>query len=254
MKNGMKAVFKTDKGRLRTNNEDSGGIFLNQDSQHLIVVADGMGGHQAGDVASQMTVSKLQEMWEKSKKIETADEAEEWLRHHIKEVNRIIFEYAKKNEHCEGMGTTIEAMIVTENFTTSAHVGDSRSYILNNSGFRQLTEDHTLVNELVRNGQISKEDAEHHPRKNVILRALGTEEDIKIDIKTVLLEEGDFLLLCSDGLSNKVLEEDMVEVLKNDDSVDQKAAALIDMANANGGEDNITLIILHFTNEMDEEK
>ena len=98
--------------------------------------------------------------------------------------------------------------MLPSSFSTIAHIGDSRCYILNDTGFQQLTEDHSLVNELVRTGQISKEDAEHHPRKNVILRALGTEPDVKIDIKTIMFEEGDFLLLCSDGLSNKVNEAD----------------------------------------------
>ena len=107
---------------------------------------------------------------------------------------------------CEGMGTTIVAVILTESFSTIAHIGDSRCYILNESGFSQITEDHSLVNELVRTGQISKEDAENHPRKNVLTRALGTEVFVDMDIKTIVFEEGDFLLLCSDGLSNKVHE------------------------------------------------
>jgi protein phosphatase len=147
------------------------------------------------------------------------------------------------------MGTTIEAVIASENLTTIAHVGDSRCYILNDSGFKQLTEDHTLVNELVRTGQITKEDAEHHPRKNWILRALGTEQDVKIDFKTIMFEEGDYLLLCSDGLSNKVNEKEMIQILQNEDSLEQKASTLITMANENGGEDNITLIILEYAND-----
>jgi protein phosphatase len=149
------------------------------------------------------------------------------------------------------MGTTIEAVIVTNQFTTIAHVGDSRCYILNDTGFHQLTEDHTLVNELVRTGQITKEDAEHHPRKNVILRAIGTEVDIKIDVKTIMLETGDYLLLCSDGLSNKVTEEEMMAILTNDSSLEEKATLLIKIANDNGGEDNITLIIIEFADEIE---
>lgn len=242
----VKAIFMTDKGRVRQNNEDNGGVFVNKDAQRLAVVADGMGGHRAGDVASAMTVSALQEMWEQTEGIQTADEAEEWLRTHILNVNAKLFEHARTNTECDGMGTTIEAVIVTNLFTTVAHVGDSRSYILNTSGFKQLTEDHTLVNELVRTGQISEQDAEHHPRKNVILRALGTEQDVKIDVKTIMFEEEDYLLLCSDGLSNKVNKEDMMEVLQNNEALEEKASALIKMANENGGEDNITLVILEF--------
>ncbi|MDR6997952.1 Stp1/IreP family PP2C-type Ser/Thr phosphatase [Neobacillus niacini] len=245
----MKAVFKTDQGRVRQNNEDNGGIFQNKDGHFLAIVADGMGGHLAGDIASEMTVQHLKDLWEQADGLVTADQAEEWLKTHINQVNMLLFEHSKNNPECEGMGTTIEAIIATNRFTTVAHVGDSRSYILNESGFQQLTEDHTLVNELVRSGQISKEDAEHHPRKNVILRALGTELEIKIDIKTIMFEEGDFLLLCSDGLSNKVREEEMVQILQNQDNLEEKAKTFIKIANENGGEDNITLIILVFDDE-----
>ena len=247
----MKAVFRTDRGRIRSNNEDNGGTFVNRDGHCLAIVADGMGGHLAGEVASGMTLTQLQQMWEPSEGLRTADQAEQWLKTNIYKVNKLLLEHSMNNLECEGMGTTIEAVIATDNFTTIAHVGDSRSYILNDSGFQQLTEDHTLVNELVRTGQISKEDAEHHPRKNVILRALGTEQEIKIDIKTIMFEEGDFLLLCSDGLSNKVTEDVMEEILKNGQSLEQKASTLINIANENGGEDNITLIILEFSDELE---
>ncbi|MFF2445895.1 Stp1/IreP family PP2C-type Ser/Thr phosphatase [Neobacillus sp. NPDC058068] len=247
----MKAVYRTDRGRIRQNNEDSVGTFVNRDGHRLAIVADGMGGHRAGDVASNMTLTHLQEMWEESEGIQTADQAEAWLKTHILHVNKLLFEHANNNSECEGMGTTIEAVIATQLFSTLAHIGDSRCYILNDTGFQQLTEDHTLVNELVRTGQISKEDAEHHPRKNVILRALGTEPDVKIDIKTIMFEEGDFLLLCSDGLSNKVNEAFMATILQNEDFLEQKASTLIDMANENGGEDNITLIILEFDDEIE---
>lgn len=243
----LKAVYKTDVGRVRKNNEDSVGIFINNDGQRLAIVADGMGGHLAGDVASSMTLTALKEMWEESERIQTADQAEEWLKSKIVQVNRDLFEHSNNHAECEGMGTTIEAVITTNLFATIAHVGDSRCYILNESGFQQLTEDHTLVNELVRTGQISKEDAEHHPRKNVILRALGTEQTVNIDIKTITFEEGDNLLLCSDGLSNKVSEEEMAEILKNDDNLDKKAETLISLANEHGGEDNITLAIVEFS-------
>ncbi|EKN64110.1 protein serine/threonine phosphatase [Neobacillus bataviensis LMG 21833] len=242
----MKAVYKTDQGRVRQNNEDSGGTFVNKDGHRLAIVADGMGGHRAGDVASKMSVAHLQESWEQTEGIKTADDAEKWLRTHIIEVNQLVFDHANNHEECDGMGTTIEAVIATNQFATIAHVGDSRCYIFNDSGFQQLTEDHTLVNELVRTGQITKEDAEHHPRKNVILRAIGTEQDVKIDTKTIIFEEGDILLLCSDGLSNKVKEDQMISILHSEDTLEQKALSLINRANENGGEDNITLIILEF--------
>lgn len=247
----VKAVYKTDVGRVRKNNEDSVGIFLNRDGMRLAIVADGMGGHRAGDVASTMTLSTLKELWEESEGIQTPDQAEEWLKTRIIQVNKVLFEHSNSHDECDGMGTTIEAVITTNLFATIAHVGDSRCYILNESGFQQLTEDHTLVNELVRTGQISKEDAEHHPRKNVIMRALGTEQKINIDIKTITFEEGDNLLLCSDGLSNKVSDGEMAEILKNDDDLEKKANMLISIANERGGEDNITLAIVEFSEISD---
>lgn len=242
----VKAVYRTDVGRIRQNNEDSVGIFVNQDGNRLAIVADGMGGHRAGDVASSMTLTHLKDLWEKSSGFQTADQAEAWLKTSISHVNQLLLDHSISHEECEGMGTTIEAIITTNLFASVAHVGDSRSYILNDSGFQQLTEDHTLVNELVRSGQISKEDAEHHPRKNVILRALGTEQTVNIDIKTITFEEGDILLLCSDGLSNKVSEAEMIEVLTNDEQLEKKAETLVSLANEYGGEDNITLAIVEF--------
>jgi PPM family protein phosphatase len=240
----MRAVFRTDKGKIRQHNEDSGGIFQNQANQSLAIVADGMGGHRAGDVASEMAVRKLKEFWIDTKKIGTAEQAENWLNVYIDHVNKILFDHSKKNPECEGMGTTIVAVILTDSFLTVAHIGDSRCYLLNSNGFSQITEDHSLVNELVRSGEITLEDAENHPRKNVLLRALGTEPSVSMDIRTMMFDEGDFLLLCSDGLTNKVSKEELIDTLKNERIVDEKATLLINLANDHGGEDNITLIII----------
>jgi serine/threonine protein phosphatase PrpC len=242
----MKAVFITDKGKIRQHNEDNGGIFVNLSGQRLAIVADGMGGHRAGDVASKMAIDSLKGFWEKVEVINTAEEAESWLAEYIKIVNEILFTHSQANDECEGMGTTLVAAICTNRFTTISNIGDSRCYILNEMGFKQITEDHSLVNELVRHGQISKEDAEHHPRKNVLLRALGTEANVDIDIRTITFEDGDLLLLCSDGLSNKVNQHEMKEVLTMDASLEKKASRFIELANLYGGEDNITLVIVEF--------
>lgn len=245
----MKMIFMTDKGKVRNHNEDNGGIFHNQTKQILTVVADGMGGHRAGDVASEMTITELKRLWEAAPEIGTADQAESWLIKSIKQVNTTLHEHAKLHSECDGMGTTIVAVIITKLFITVAHVGDSRCYIFNEAGFSQITEDHSLVNELVRSGEITKEDAENHPRKNVLIRALGTEEIVELDIKSMVFEEGDVLLLCSDGLSNKVSEIEMVECLTQEIKIDEKASQLIDFANHHGGEDNITLIIVNYEQE-----
>jgi serine/threonine protein phosphatase PrpC len=243
----VKAVFSTDQGKVRQHNEDSGGIISNLDGHRLAIVADGMGGHRAGDVASGMTLNELKKQWENTKGITTADKAEKWLKENILKVNSLLFDHAQNNSDCDGMGTTVVAAVCTEHFATIANIGDSRCYLLNEAGFNQLTEDHSLVNELVRFGQITKEDAEHHPRKNVLLRALGTEEKVEMDIKTIMFEEGDCLLLCSDGLSNKVNENELKEILANNEELEQKAEKLISLANDYGGEDNITLAIVEFS-------
>jgi serine/threonine protein phosphatase PrpC len=247
----MKAVFMTDKGKIRQHNEDNGGIFVNLAGQRLAIVADGMGGHRAGDVASEMALNSLKDFWEETNEILTAEDAESWLKDHITKVNLMVFQHSQSHTECEGMGTTIVAAICTNRFTTIANIGDSRCYMSNDIGFKQITEDHSLVNELVRSGQISKEDAEHHPRKNVLLRALGTEAEVEMDIKTITFEEGDLLLLCSDGLSNKVKETEMVDVLVMKGQLEQKASQLIELANLYGGEDNITLVIVEFYDDKE---
>lgn len=249
----MKAVFQTDVGKIRSHNEDNGGVFINQAGNYLAVVADGMGGHLAGDVASEMTMTQLKQFWEETGEMTSPQQAEMWLKEHVMKVNESLFHHSQTNEHCQGMGTTVVAAICTNQFATIGHIGDSRCYLLNANGFQQMTEDHSLVNELVKSGQLSKEDAEYHPRKHVLLRALGTEQTIQLDVKTVTIDKGDMLLLCSDGLSNKVTEQTMIDVLTSDRSLEEKAQALINVANEHGGEDNITLAIIQFV-DVDESR
>ncbi|AGE21639.1 protein phosphatase [Geobacillus sp. GHH01] len=249
--NRMRAVFRTDIGQIREHNEDNGGVFVNQSGQYLAVVADGMGGHRAGDVASSMAVAYLQERWEKESGLASPAEAEQWLKTQIASANEQLFRHALSHPECQGMGTTVVAAVCANSFATVAHIGDSRCYVLNKSGIQQLTDDHSLVNELVKSGQLSKEAAEHHPRKNVLLRALGTEPAVKIDVKTVALDEGDMLLLCSDGLSNKVPEADMIHILTGAGTLEEKAEALIELANGRGGEDNISLAVIDVSAERE---
>ena len=243
----MRAVCLTDRGKVRQHNEDSCGVFTNKDGDTLAIVADGMGGHRAGDVASSMTTSKLKTLWEESTSIQSPETAEKWLEDSIRLVNEGLYNYAQENTDCLGMGTTVVAAICTSTFSTIAHIGDSRCYLLNQSGYKQITEDHSLVNELVKSGQISREDAEHHPRKNVLLRALGTESIVEMDITTIVLDEQDQLLICSDGLSNKVSDLLMSEILHKDLDLEMKAKTLVNLANENGGEDNITIVIVDYS-------
>ncbi|WP_456275542.1 Stp1/IreP family PP2C-type Ser/Thr phosphatase [Bacillus sp. AK128] len=240
----MKTFFLTDRGKVRQHNEDHGGIFYNHTKQVLGVVADGMGGHRAGDVASKMAIELLEKEWVETQTIQTPEEAEQWLKRHVLQVNEKLYKHSKENEECEGMGTTLVITICLEEFITIAHIGDSRCYIVENDKLQLATEDHSLVNELVRSGQISKEDAEYHPRKNVLLRALGTDLHVQMDIKTLSNDSISYIMLCSDGLSNKVTNDEIMDELLKEYSIEEKATELVSLANEHGGEDNITLVLL----------
>jgi serine/threonine protein phosphatase PrpC len=242
----MEAIFRTDRGKVRQHNEDNGGVFFQNENLVLAVVADGMGGHQAGDVASEMTVNELERLWQDIASFESPEQAETWLKDTIQQVNQKLFTYASEHEECQGMGTTLVASICTDEFVTVGHIGDSRCYLQNSHGLSQITSDHSLVNELVRSGQISKEDAEYHPRKNVLMRALGTESDVHLDITTIEWEQKDSLLLCSDGLTNKVSDEELGEFLGDQATPKGKAQSLINRANELGGEDNISVAIVAY--------
>ncbi|PEJ60265.1 protein phosphatase [Bacillus sp. AFS002410] len=248
----MQTFFQTDTGKVRGHNEDSVGIFSNDAGIVLAVVADGMGGHLAGEVASMMAINFLEAEWKNTSKFDTPIEAEAWLKNIVGQLNTNLLVHSEQNEECNGMGTTLEAIICTPLFFTLAHVGDSRSYLLNDEGFKQITEDHTFVAELVKFGQISREDAEIHPRKNVITRALGTEETVDVDIKTLTWEEDDLILLCSDGLSNKITNEQLNEKLNENLPIEIIGNQLISQANDLGGEDNITLAIIKYESRNNE--
>ena len=242
----MEVAFKSDVGQIRSHNEDNGGLIHNKEGFVLAVVADGMGGHQAGDVASQMTIEILSNKWRETEALSTPTSIEAWLNEAVNDVNAQIFEHAKNNPQCQGMGTTLVAVVCTNQFITYAHIGDSRAYLMNGETFIQKTIDHSLVNELVRSGQITELEAENHPRRNVLLRALGTEEKVKIDIETINWDEGSFILLCSDGLSNKVTDEEMFQVVQKEaTSLDEKVTTLVTMANERGGEDNISIALVY---------
>lgn len=247
----LDAKFLTDRGQIRTHNEDAGGVFYNQSNQLLAIIADGMGGHRAGDIASQLTVSLIQEKWTKESHLATPDETERWLTEIIAHINSVIYEQSREHENYTSMGTTVVTAIVTDEFVTIAHIGDSRCYIYNESGFTQVTEDHSLVNELMRSGQISKADAQNHPRKNIVLKALGTEKEEWADVQTMSWEINNKLLLCSDGLTDKVTDEELANLIGQDQQINTIGQQMINVANERGGEDNISLVIVEntFVNE-----
>ena len=246
----VEGLFLTDRGQIRSHNEDAGGIFFNDNGALLAVIADGMGGHQAGDVASSLATTLIQSKWQAEKALSHPKEVEQWLHQTIAAINKEIFEYSKGKEECHGMGTTIVITVCMASFVTIAHIGDSRCYLQNEDGFKQVTEDHSLVNELVRVGQISKDDAEHHPRKNVLLKALGTEVQVDADIRTIEWEKGNVLLLCSDGLTNKLSDSELQRFIAQTEDLQDSGKQLVDLANERGGEDNISLALIRYDQEV----
>ena len=241
----MRTVVRTDRGKIRSHNEDYGAVAKNRSGTLLAVVCDGMGGHKAGDVASRMAGELLQKAWEETEEITTGEEAESWFRTHIQEINEKIFARSQEEEELQGMGTTIVSAICTDTFATIANVGDSRCYVINKTGLKQVTDDHSLVNELVKIGELTKEAAEHHPQKNVLLRALGTELEVVVDIVTVSFHKDDYLLLCSDGLTNQISDEEIKDIICSKKPLEEKAQQMIELANQYGGEDNITLVLIN---------
>ncbi|KQL58191.1 protein phosphatase [Alkalicoccobacillus plakortidis] len=243
-------AFLTDIGKVRSNNEDNGAV-LTSSSGTLAFVADGMGGHSAGDVASAIALRIMKNNWDELPVSLSAVEAEAFLQETFVEMNQAIYTHAKENKDCEGMGTTAVAAFCTEDYIAIAHVGDSRLYLVTEEGLKQQTMDHSLVAELVKNGQLSHEEAEDHPRKNIVLRALGTESVVKVDTETIAADAIRLLMICSDGLSDKVKDTELATELNREDELSQIAKSLVARANDRGGEDNISVALVRFTEELE---
>ncbi|EZH67198.1 hypothetical protein DH09_04485 [Bacillaceae bacterium JMAK1] len=239
----MKVELRSDVGKMREHNEDVCDYFLSDDLL-LAVVADGMGGHKAGDVASELAIQTLREAWKKQAPHATEEAMTTWLLHTITTANERIYEQSLTNTEMRGMGTTIVCALITKSEVISAHVGDSRLYVMKENHISQVTHDHTLVNELFRQGQISEDEAKNHPQKNVVTRALGTENQCNIDVLQHELSDTDTLILCSDGLSDKLSNDDFDAVLNQDIRLEHKADQLLQLALDRGGEDNITFILI----------
>lgn len=247
----MKYTAISDIGQKRSVNEDRAAMFVRSDYVRLGVVADGMGGHNAGDVASEMAISLLRRYFDSAdaNQFENVDSIRSWFLHAVKELNTEIYNYSLTHEECQGMGTTLLAAILSNNAKVLCHIGDSRAYEFLQGQLTQLTKDHSYVNVLVENGEISEEEAENHPKKNLIIKSLGTEKEIEPDIIPLSLPTYSYLLLCSDGLSNKVNKTEMATILGTSSSIREKGQKLIRLANENGGEDNISLVLINNTKE-----
>lgn len=234
---------KIDKGIIRNSNQDA--FIAGQLAENITfaIVCDGMGGANAGNIASEIAVKTVSEyLYNSFRDNMTLNDFERTLKNAISSANLLIFNKAVKDDALKGMGTTIVAAIVKDNDAIIAHVGDSRIYLLNDE-IKQLTKDHSIVQTLIENGEISPDDAKHHPRKNVITRALGVEAEVVADFDELTLNTNDTLLLCTDGLTNYVPEANIYEIFKQND-LSLVSETLVSKANENGGGDNITVVTL----------
>jgi serine/threonine protein phosphatase PrpC len=245
---------QTDVGRKRKGNEDS---LVANPEQGLFVVADGMGGHAAGEIASRVAVEAINEFVT----LTGGDEEITWpfgldesmsydgnrLKTAIRHANRRVLEVTKERAEYEGMATTVAAVLMEGDLAHIAHVGDSRIYLFHAGEFQQLTSDHSWVNEQVRSGILSADQARTHPLRNVVTRALGGRAELHVDMQSRPMVAGDVLLLCSDGLTTMAPDDVIAKILGEcGDDLDRAAHALVDEANARGGEDNVTVLLLGF--------
>jgi PPM family protein phosphatase len=229
----------SDTGRRRRRNEDNYIV-----APPVFAVADGMGGAQAGEVASRLAASALE--GGDSAGLEGAERVDAL----IQEANRRIYDRASTDPSASGMGTTMTVALVEGMTVTFGHVGDSRAYLVRGEQMEQLTEDHSLVNELMKSGKLSHEEAQVHPQRSVITRAVGTDPDVDVDGFTIEAEEGDIFLICSDGLTDMVDDEEILELVhRNRDELDKAVKALVAAANRGGGEDNITAVAFQISAE-----
>lgn len=240
----MKVVAKTHCGKVRPINEDR--YLVPEEGDSIVLVADGMGGHKAGEVASETAAQTIRacavKMHGREISIKTALK---WVR----QANQIIYRMANEKPECMGMGTTMTFLYFMNKHALLAHVGDSRCYRIRDGRIMQLTKDHSLVAELVRIGEITPEQARNHPYRNIITRALGTDDYVAVDAQDIPVEENDVYLLCSDGLSNYLEEDELLQAVQNQPS-DALCDHLVQIALDRGGRDNITVVAAYCGGEV----
>ena len=240
----MRLGYKTDAGMVRENNEDSFLVMKEYYPNYCVfAVADGMGGHNAGEVASTMAIQELKNYFIKYENIDKSHVENEFIENLINNINSNIHHASLENSELQGMGTTLTFAVYIQNQLYISHIGDSRVYKINDKGIEQLTEDHSLVAGLIKEGTITKEQAKNHPQKNIITRAIGTDIKVKPDMYHYVLHKNDIILLCTDGLTNLVPEDKIKSIIQRSTNLQDAANSLVELANEKGGTDNITLII-----------
>lgn len=240
----MQTYYLTDAGKVREHNEDSVTIVKNSHGDYLMAVADGMGGHRAGEIASSMTIEYLSNAFLAMEAIGDKATAVNFLRESVDIINKKIFAYTDEFPDSKGMGTTLVVAIVTDTYLLFGNIGDSSGFVIKENKLYKVTKDHTLVNLLVTTGELTEEEARMHPKKNVLMRALGANNPIEIDIFDVDMGIS-AVLLCSDGLTNMLSEEQIVKVLETPElTIEEKITRLIKKSNNRGGTDNISIAYL----------
>ena len=240
----MMIAGKTDVGAVRTSNQDSFAIKQLQGDRAYAVVCDGMGGANGGETASQMAVEYITKALDEGLRPNMSEKSVHLLFDTaVYNANINIYNKALNNEELKGMGTTVVLVYAENNMVYVAHVGDSRLYLINNDVFDQITRDHSVVQEMIENGQITPDEALNHPHKNIITRALGTTQDVFADFNVIEKNHGDILLLCSDGLSNYISKESIADIIRNND-FENLPNLLVDAAICGGGRDNITAVVI----------
>ncbi len=243
----MEISILTDVGQRRTNNQDYANQYKNKAGKSMVFLADGMGGHRAGNIASEMAVTDLGAAWVATE-ISTINEVREWFAEYLEKENQQIHRIGQDEEH-KGMGTTLEAVAVIDDQVLFAHVGDSRIGLVRNGEYHQLTSDHSLVNALLKAGQITEEEAAHHPQRNIITQSIGQKDELQPDFGMVTVEAGDFIVINSDGLTNMISGDEIRDIVVSDLSIEEKAKTLVRFANNAGGLDNITVVLIRFAEE-----
>ena len=240
----MKSFYITDSGRVRSHNEDSVTIVKNTSSEHLMIVADGMGGHRAGEIASSMVVTQIGSRFQSLSTIGTKIDAVNWIRENLNEVNASILKYSDEHPEAMGLGTTCVMALLTKDFLMFVNIGDSSGFVFKNGKLKKITNDHTLVNFLVETGDLSEREAKNHPKRNVLMRALGAADTCEFDIFDVETDV-DAIMLSSDGLTNMLTQEQIEKVLNEEDiSVEDKLIKLVKKCNVRGGQYNISIAYL----------
>lgn len=239
----MQTFYFTDPGKVRSHNEDNVTIINNDNKEFILAIADGMGGHKAGEIASLIAIEHIKESFYKLDTIGKKDDAIEWLRIIVKDINDKIFKYAKEHPESKGLGTTLVIAIKTDDYILYGNIGDSSGYVIKNNTIHKVTKDHTYVSMLMNNGKLTEESAKNHPGKNLLTRALGANNPIEIDIFDIDTSVKG-LFLCSDGLTNMLTEEQIEKILNSNLSIEEAVIKLIKKANSRGGNDNISIAYL----------